>query len=122
MFARSNEKWTAEDVTQREVSLSYNGVTQTVGVHAHGREPIYFSAPSKFLGDQRASYNQDFEFKLRIGEPEAVPTVEDLILEGAGLSITQPIFGQNNPLPNTQVREKTEHRIILTSKSFLFFV
>ena len=40
----------------------------------------------RFLGDQRASYNQDLSFTLRIGE--------------AGPA---PIFGQNNHLPSVTV-------------------
>lgn len=59
--------------------------------------------PDRFLGDQRASYNQDLTFKLRIGENGPSPTVEDIVLEGSGLSITQAIFGQRNPLPSTVV-------------------
>ena len=59
--------------------------------------------PDRFLGDQRASYNQDLTFKLRIGENGPAPTVEDIVLEGSGLSITQAIFGQLNPLPSTAV-------------------
>jgi len=59
--------------------------------------------PDRFLGDQRASYNQDLTFKLRIGENGPSPTVEDIVLEGSGLSITQAIFGQLNPLPSTAV-------------------
>jgi hypothetical protein len=42
-------------------------------------------------------------FKLRIGENGPSPTVEDVVLEGSGLSITQAIFGQLNPLPSTAV-------------------
>lgn len=102
-FARSNEKWSAVDYSKRPLPVSYNGVSQTVGVQSQSHEPIYFMAPQKFLGDQRASYNQDLEFKLRIGETGAAPTVEDVVLQGAGLSISQPIFGQNNPLPSTRV-------------------
>ena len=63
----------------------------------------------RFLGDQRASYNQDITFKLRIGENGPVPTIEDVVLEGAGLSITQPIFGQQNPLPAIHVRYSVQY-------------
>lgn len=103
-FARSNEKWSAIDYSRRPAAVSYNAMSQTIGVQSQGREPIYFLAPTKFLGDQRASYNQHLEFRLRIGETGAAPTVEDVVLQGAGLSISQPIFGQNNPLPSTDVR------------------
>lgn len=118
MFARSQEKWSAEDIANKVWPLSYNGVSQTISVHALGREPIYFTAPTKFLGDQRASYNQDLQFKLRVGEPGPVPTVEDVILEGAGLSITQPIFGQGNPLPNAVQVRSFVGSIVVFSLSF----
>lgn len=121
-------------------------MTQTVGVSAPSRDPVYFMAPGKclasdlernlntlyrelkpsqvtlhgvnqyktnqdlwkfsdkFLGDQRTSYNQDLSFKLRIGENGPSPTIQDVILEGAGLSISQAIFGQGNKLPTVKVQ------------------
>ena len=58
----------------------------------------------RFLGDQRASYNQDFIFSLRIGETGPAPTARDIIFEGGnGEQITQPIFGQGNPSPTVTV-------------------
>lgn len=36
-----------------------------------------------------------------IGGPRA--TFEDISLEGAGMTISQPIFGQGNPLPSTRL-------------------
>jgi hypothetical protein len=59
--------------------------------------------PERFLGDQRASYNQELEFKLRIGEVTNAPTVEDIILESADLRVSQTIFGQGNKLPTVSV-------------------
>ncbi|XP_046665340.1 laminin subunit gamma-1 isoform X1 [Homalodisca vitripennis] len=99
MFARNNERWTGVDQQHNEIPLEYNGITQSIGVSAPGREPIYFVAPDRFLMDQRASYNQDLEFRLRIGESGPAPTVQDVVLEGAGLTITQTIFGQGNRMP-----------------------
>nr|CAD7262431.1 unnamed protein product [Timema shepardi] len=110
VFARSNERWTAEEYSGRTLALQFNGITQTIGASAPGREAVYFSAPDKFLGDQRASYNQELEFKLRIGESGPGATVEDVVLEGAGLSITQAIFGQGNPLPSG-VTQKYKFRL-----------
>ena len=57
------------------------------------------------MGDQRGSYNQELNFTLRIGEHGPKPSAEDLILEGAGLRISQPIFGYRNSLPSTQEQE-----------------
>ncbi|XP_052121293.1 laminin subunit gamma-1 isoform X1 [Frankliniella occidentalis] len=106
-FARGNEKWTAEDVTAQPIPSEYNSITQTIGVSAPSRDPVYFVAPDKFLGDQRASYNQDLSFHLRIGENGPSPTVQDVVLEGSGLSISQAIFGQGNKLPTVKDQEYT---------------
>ncbi|KAJ9596346.1 hypothetical protein L9F63_012621, partial [Diploptera punctata] len=104
-FARGTERWSAQDYRGNSLSIQYNGITQAIGASAPGRDPVYFVAPDRFLGDQRASYNQDVTFKLRIGENGPAPTVEDIVLEGAGLSITQAIFGQQNPLPAIPTQE-----------------
>ncbi|XP_034942261.1 laminin subunit gamma-1 [Chelonus insularis] len=99
MFVRGNERWSA-NVAGNTLPLHYDAVTQTVSVSAPDRDNVYFVAPDRFLGDQRASYNQYLYFTLRIGEKEPAPTARDVILEGSnGEQITQPIFGQNNRLP-----------------------
>lgn len=57
------------------------------------------------MGDQRASYNQDLSFTLRIGEAGPAPTAHDVILEGGNSEqITQPIFGQKNRMPTVTVK------------------
>lgn len=73
--------------------------------------------PDRFLGDQRASYNQDLEFRLRIGESGPSPTVQDVILEGAGLTITQTIFGQGNRMPSVEVHARS-----ITSRSDRIYI
>ncbi|KAH0534833.1 laminin subunit gamma-1 [Cotesia glomerata] len=99
MFVRGNERWSA-NVVGNNISLHYDAVTQTISVAAPDRDNVYFVAPDRFLGDQRASYNQYLYFNLRIGETDPTPTARDIILEGGnGEQITQPIFGQNNRLP-----------------------
>lgn len=103
MFVRGNERWSAS-VAGNPIPLHYDALTQTVSVTALDRDNVYFLAPDKFLGDQRASYNQDISFILRIGETGPAPTARDVILEGGnGEQITQPIFGQNNRLPTVTV-------------------
>ncbi|XP_046391414.1 laminin subunit gamma-1 isoform X2 [Ischnura elegans] len=104
-FTRGLEHWTAEDYAERDMKLQYNGVTQAISVSSPSRDPVYFLAPERYLGDKRASYNQDISFKLRIGETAASPTVRDVVLEGAGLSISQAIFGQGNTLPSVRGQE-----------------
>lgn len=99
-FARDRERWNAIDYYGREVPTSFNAVEQHISISAPGSETVYFSAPARFLGDQRSSYNQFLSFVLRIGEEGPQVTVEDIVLEGSGLSISTPIFGQGNPLPS----------------------
>lgn len=57
----------------------------------------------RFLGDQRASYNQDFEFRLRLSENGPAASVEDIILESNKLRVSQTIIGQGNESPSTAV-------------------
>ncbi|XP_033223143.1 laminin subunit gamma-1 isoform X2 [Belonocnema kinseyi] len=105
-FVRGNERWTAGVATGTPIPLNYDALTQTVAVTASDRDNVYFLAPERFLGDQRASYNQDLIFNLRIGETGPAPTARDLILEGGnGEQITQPIFGQDNRLPTVTPQE-----------------
>lgn len=105
MFVRGNERWTAS-VAGNPIPLHYDALTQTISVTALDRDNVYFLAPDRFLGDQRASYNQDLSFILRIGETGPAPTARDVILEGGnGEQITQPIFGQNNRLPTVTPQE-----------------
>ena len=65
---------------------------------------ILYVRPDRFLGDQRSSYNQDMQFTLRIGEQLAAASVADVVIQGAGMEVSQPIFGQGNPMPGLQVR------------------
>lgn len=103
MFVRGNERWSAS-VAGNPIPLHYDALTQTISVTALDRDNVYFLAPDRFLGDQRASYNQDLSFILRIGETGPAPTARDVILEGGNSEqITQPIFGQNNRLPTVSV-------------------
>lgn len=106
-FARGNEKWTAVDAHGQAIPTEYNSLTQTIGLSAPSRDPVYFVAPDKFLGDQRASYNQNLTFHLRIGENGPEYTTRDVVLEGAGFSVAQAIFGQNNPVPTVKDNEFT---------------
>lgn len=101
---RGSERWSAS-VAGNPIPLHYDALTQTISATALDRDNVYFLAPDKFLGDQRASYNQHISFILRIGEAGPAPTARDVILEGGnGEQITQPIFGQNNRLPTVTVR------------------
>ncbi|XP_050515179.1 laminin subunit gamma-1-like [Diabrotica virgifera virgifera] len=101
-FFKGTERWNAEDEYQRQIEVKYEPISQSIGVHTVGDEAVYFIAPNRFLGDQRASYNQLLEFTLRIGDNRAVPTATDIILEGSGASVTNTIFAQKNAIPSMQ--------------------
>ena len=58
------------------------------------------------MGDQKASYNQELRFKLRVGEAGAVPRQDDLIIMSGGIrptKISLSLTDQNNPVPGLQV-------------------
>lgn len=101
VFARSDEKWSAlEQPGNRPITLAYNSLLGNIGVSAPGRDAVVFSAPERYLNDQRTSYNQQLHFTLRTNEAGARASIDDVVLEGSGLTISQPIFGQGNQLPS----------------------
>jgi laminin gamma 1 len=74
----------------------------------------YILFADRFLGDQRASYNQDLSFTLKISDNGPAPTARDVILEGGnGQQIIQPIFGQRNSLPSTNVKHQQAYIILM---------
>ena len=80
-------------------------LSHSIGVTAPGEEAVYFLAPERYLGDQRASYNHLLQFRLRIGDYDRpIPTATDIILEGGGVSVTNTIFAQQNKIPSNVVR------------------
>ncbi|EDX09878.1 LanB2 [Drosophila simulans] len=106
-FNKFKERWTAADLNQREVDIKYNQYSRSIGTTAQGNEHVYFQAPDRFLGDQRASYNRDLKFKLQLVGQVANTGVSDVILEGAGSRISLPIFAQGNGIPDQGVKEYT---------------
>ncbi|GAB0100956.1 Laminin subunit gamma-1 [Sergentomyia squamirostris] len=105
-FNKHLERWLAIDDHSALIDLKYNKFSQSVGITAQGNDFIYFSAPERFLGDQRASYNRLLKFRLQtIGQSGPNPSPNDVILEGAGTSISLPIFAQGHYMPDQQVRE-----------------
>ncbi|XP_014222768.1 laminin subunit gamma-1 isoform X2 [Trichogramma pretiosum] len=108
-FVRGAEKWAAS-IYDRPAALNYDPISQSVTVSAKDRDSVYFLAPERFLGDQRASYNQNFSFKLRVSDNGAAPSAQDVVFEGGnGQQIIQPIFGQSNPNPSTDMQTYTFH-------------
>ncbi|KAJ8665186.1 hypothetical protein QAD02_006848 [Eretmocerus hayati] len=106
-FVRGNERWSAS-IAGSSVPVTYDALNQAISVATQDRDNVYFVAPDRYLGDQRASYKQDLSFSLKIDGRGAAPTPRDIILEGGnGQEVYQQIFGQNNPVPNTNLQEYT---------------
>lgn len=90
------------NLSKHELQIDLNN--ELVFAQSDGSESVYFEAPEAYLGDQRFSYNQLLTFDLKISQNEPRATHEDIILTGNNLTISLPIFGQNNPLPNRELQ------------------
>lgn len=105
-FNKHKERWTAVDKRENLIDLKYSQFSQNIGTAAQGNDFVYFSAPDRFLGDQRASYNRLLKFRLQIvGQQGPNPSPDDIILEGAGSKISLPIFAQYHNVPDQQIQE-----------------
>lgn len=105
-FNKNKEKWSAIDERGKFFEPKYNTPRQSIGILTPGYDNAYFSAPERFLGDQRASYNRLMKFKLHlVNQRGPNPSPSDVILEGAGTKISLPIFAQNQGIPDETVRE-----------------
>ena len=86
----------------------FNAYKKLIGLKSLS-DAAYFVAPPRFLGDQRASYNQEIRFSLKIGASDLgpKPSVQDVIIIGGGSNpkqISLPITEQNNPLPSQDIQ------------------
>ncbi|XP_063925380.1 laminin subunit gamma-1 isoform X2 [Zophobas morio] len=106
VFSKNSERWRAEDEYRRSVDVEHVPLSHSIGVTAPGEEAVYFLAPERYLGDQRASYNHLLQFRLRIGDYDRpIPTATDIILEGGGVSVTNTIFAQQNKIPSNVIQD-----------------
>jgi hypothetical protein len=111
-FSRSDEKWKAfED--ERLQPVKYDVINKYIGIQSDP-DPnavipygaAFFLAPEEYLGDMRASYNQDIMFKLRVNDEGPTPGAEDVIIVGGGAKTTKislSITEQNNSVPAFEV-------------------
>lgn len=104
-FYKDSEKWTAKNWYDLDYDIHHNPSDHTIALTARlNDDKVYFVAPNRYLGDQKASFNQYFKFTLRVSENGAVPNYGDVIIEGAGLSLSVPITAQGNPLPDSRTQ------------------
>ena len=108
-FSRGPDDWVSEDPSRPlHDKTIFNAYKKLIGLKSSSHA-AYFVAPPKFLGDQRASYNQQLRFSLKVGASDLGPrpSVEDIIIIGGGDNpnqISLPITEQNNPLPSESLQ------------------
>ena len=108
-FNRNADGWSTDDVAG---VLSYETYDHLIAVESKTSNPTpagyaYFKAPKRYLGDQRASYNQELRFSLKTLDAGARTSNEDVVIEGGGARTTRislDITAQGNPQPSGEVR------------------
>ena len=95
------------------MALQYDTVNKLIRINSNIMTPEngYFLAPPLYLGDQRASYNQELKFTFQTTERGGVrPSFEDIVIEGGGAKatrITLSITDQNNTMPDMMKNDYT---------------
>lgn len=99
-FHRDGERWIAKDSKGNEVPFRYNIRDRQLEANAiYQDNPVYFYAPEKFLGDKKYAYNRNLSFTLQITGDYPLFALNDLVLEGNGISIQTALFQQGNSIP-----------------------
>ncbi|XP_013412469.1 laminin subunit gamma-1 [Lingula anatina] len=109
-FENDKDFWEGKDKDGLDVPIQYNAILEDISISSLDNQAQYFSAPSKYSGDQSNSYNQLLSFNLRVGEEGARASIMDIVLEGNGQTVSAPIFAQGNPLPRNI---NQEYRFVL---------
>ncbi|XP_012368222.1 laminin subunit gamma-2 [Octodon degus] len=97
-FQRDVDGWKAVQRNGSSAKLYWSQRHQDVYTSAR-RDPVFFVAPAKFLGNQQVSYGQSLSFDYRVDRGGRHSSAHDVILEGAGLQITAPLIPRGKILP-----------------------
>ncbi|KAM4722730.1 laminin subunit gamma-2 [Rhinophrynus dorsalis] len=100
-FLKDTEGWSSvlSNGSPAPVPLRRSRHQKEVYLASRQQEPLYFSAPGQFLGDQSVSYGQVLTISLRVVQGRYRLGMEDLVLEGSGLRVTAPITSSKSALP-----------------------
>ncbi|XP_069593848.1 laminin subunit gamma-2 [Ranitomeya imitator] len=100
-FEKDVEGWTGvlKDGSPASAPVRMSRHHKEVYLASRQLEPLYFSAPGAFLGDQSLSYGQLFSITFRVDRGRHRAGAEDLILEGGGLRVTAPLTSSKTSLP-----------------------
>ncbi|XP_029473506.1 laminin subunit gamma-2-like [Rhinatrema bivittatum] len=98
-FQKDLEGWRAVQKQGFPAQLHWSPRHHDVYAVARHADPIYFTAPAKFLGDQQLSYGQALSFDYRVDRGGRRPSAHDVVLEGAGLRVTAPLMPAGSTLP-----------------------
>ncbi|RUS73743.1 hypothetical protein EGW08_018504, partial [Elysia chlorotica] len=110
-FDTGNQGWTAVDERGSEVASQYHGISKSFTIKGLN-EILYFSAPARYLGDQRFSYDQYLTFDLFMISGRYRGMRSDIVLEGGnGQKISIHMYAQGNQLPTVGVKNTFTFRI-----------
>ncbi|XP_030629418.1 laminin subunit gamma-2 [Chanos chanos] len=101
-FERGPEGWrvaTVEGVDLSKVHFRWSPKHRDVEVISSDIRPVYLYAPSSFLGNQALSYGQNLAFSLRLDRGVRRPSTSDVVLEGAGLSVSASLGDLRTVVP-----------------------
>ncbi|XP_078499294.1 laminin subunit gamma-2 [Lissotriton helveticus] len=98
-FQQDTEGWRAVRSNGAPAPLRWSDRHHDVYATARHEDPVYYTAPAKFLGNQLLSYGQELSFNYRVDRGGRRPSGQDVVLEGAGLRITTPLAQLGTTLP-----------------------
>lgn len=89
----------AQGVTTSDVHFRWSHTHGDLEVISKDIMPIYYYAPSSFLGNQALSYGQSLSFSLRLDRGVRHPSVSDVVLQGAGLRVAASLGDLRTVVP-----------------------